>query len=190
MTGKTHRVVGLASATTYLVYSAPVVGYSPATFATILVGAYFASLIPDLDRSTADFWSNLPMGKTVGKIVDPLIKHRNISHSILGVLLFSLFVYSTLNSFPNYWGIEIRISFIAIVIAYCSHLLADMFTVDGIPLFYPIKRPLGIPPKPFHGARILTGEWFENLIIFPLVDIYFVAIIIVNWQIISKIIYK
>lgn len=189
MTGKTHRVIGLATAVTYLI-SATTPEYSPATFGTVLVGAYFASLIPDLDRSTADFWENLPMGKTVGKIVDPLIKHRNISHSLLGTLIFILATYIIIDSFPSYWGVNNEIAFISISLAYISHLLADMFTVDGIPLFYPSKRAFGIPPKPFDGIRILTGKWFENLVLFPLVDIYFVAIIVIKWQDIKTIIFK
>lgn len=189
MTGKTHRVLGLAGATTYFLCASPA-EYSPATFGVVLVGAYFASLIPDLDRSTADFWENLPMGKTVGKIVDPLIKHRNISHSLLGTLIFVLAAFLIIDSFPEYWGINENIAFISISLAYISHLLADMFTVNGIPLFYPVKRPFGLPPKPFDGVRIFTGKWFENLILFPLIDIYFVAIIIIKWQDIKTIIFK
>lgn len=189
MTGKTHRVIGLASVTTYFLSSSNL-EYSPATFGVVLVGAYFASLIPDLDRSTADFWENLPLGRTVGKVVDPLIKHRNISHSILGLAGFAILIFFLLKSFPTYWGVNANLALWSIIISYCSHLLADMFTVDGIPLFYPLKKPFGIPPKPFDGIRILTGQWFENLILFPAVDIYFALLIYIKWSTINLILFK
>jgi len=189
MTGKTHRILGVSAGLTYAL-SALDSQYSPATLAAVLTGSYFASLIPDLDRSTADIWDNIPLGKAVGKIVDPLIKHRNISHSLLGILIFILVSYLIIDSFPIYWGVNKDIAFVSISLAYISHLLADMFTVDGIPLFYPSRRAFGIPPRPFDGIRILTGKWFENLIIFPLIDIYLVAIILIKWQHIKTIIFK
>lgn len=189
MTGKTHRIIGITSGLTYLVaVSKP--EYSPATLGAVLVGAYFASLIPDLDQPAADIWDALPLGHTLGEAVDPFFKHRNISHSALGVILFGFLAYWLLSLCPSYWGMDTDIILRASLIAYASHLLADMFTVEGIPLLYPYHRMLGIPPKPLDGIRIMTGKWFENLVLFPAVDIWLIITVIINWDKIRRLLYK
>jgi hypothetical protein len=65
-----------------------------------------------------------------------------------------------------------------------------MLTVEGIPLFWPWRKKFGIPPKPFDGIRIETGKWFENIVIFPLVDIILIILIYSNWSTIKSLIYK
>lgn len=189
MTGKTHRIIGIATGLTYLIASARP-EYSPATLGTILVGSYFGSLIPDLDEPAAAFWNTLPFGHALGEMVDPFFRHRNLSHSLLGLGLFTILLYLLLRTFPQYWGIETTKVLIAAGLAFSSHLLADMITVEGIPLLYPWHRMLGIPPKPFQGIRIMTGKWFENLVIFPAVDIWLAMTIVLNLDKIKKIIFK
>jgi membrane-bound metal-dependent hydrolase YbcI (DUF457 family) len=79
---------------------------------------------------------------------------------------------------------------IASSIAFASHLLSDAFTIQGIPILWPWKRNFGIPPKPFHGIRIQTGQWFENLVIFPLINIILLILIYANWQTLKLLVYK
>lgn len=189
MTGKTHRIIGIAAGLTYLVASAEP-EYSPATLGFVVAGSYIASLIPDMDRPAADIWNTLPFGRTIGEIVDPFFKHRNISHSLLGLGIFGFGIYVLLGSFPDYWGIDTDIVLTASLIAMGTHLIADMFTVEGIPLLYPWHRMLGIPPKPLDGIRILTGKWFENLVIFPIVNLWLVITVIVKWDIIKSMLLK
>lgn len=189
MTGKTHRIIGIASGLSYLLYTQQP-EYSPATLAAVLVGGYFGSLLPDLDQPAADIWDNLPFGHLVGHAVDPFIKHRNISHSLLGTGLFSLVLYYILHLFPEYWGINIRVVLISTVISYFSHIAADMITEEGVPLFFPIKNMFGIPPKPFEHVRITTGKWFENFIIFPASNTWLILTIVLKWDIIKLIIFR
>ena len=189
MTGKTHRILGLVAGGSYLIFSSEP-SYQPATFGAVLVFSYFASLIPDLDQPTAEIWNNLPFGHLAGEAVDPFFKHRNLSHSLLGFGIFGFLFYLLINSFPSYWGINRDIVLFAFLISYLSHLLADIFTVEGIPLLYPWKKMLGIPPKPFDGIRIETGKWFENLVIFPLLNIFLLIIVIVNWEKIKNFLLK
>ncbi len=61
--------------------------------------------------------------------------HRNgLSHSIFGMLLYSLIVgYVSLN-----YKIERLVDFF--MIGYASHLLLDSMTKMGIPLFYPFRK--------------------------------------------------
>jgi len=189
MTGKTHRILGLAAGlTVYFTVSNP--EYSPATLAVAASGSYLFSLIPDLDQEASLFWSSLPFGHAAGKIIDPLIKHRKISHSIIGVVIFSLLLKILLHSLPDYWGVNTDLAFWPAIAAYLSHLLADMFTVEGLPLFYPFGKMIGLPPKPFDGIRIVGGQWFENLIIYPLINIYLILFLYLNFDQLKSIFLK
>lgn len=189
MTAKTHRILGLVTGGSYFFYQAEPI-YQPATFGAVLVFSYFASLIPDLDRSTAEIWDNIPLGHVAGRVVDPFIKHRNISHSLLGLFISSFLIFLLLRSFPDYWNINHNLVLISFIIAYSSHLLADMFTIEGIPLLYPWKRMFGIPPKPLEGIRIETGKWFENLVLFPILNLAIIIVIVCNFDKIKKILFK
>jgi len=189
MTGKTHRIIGLVAGGSYFL-SAVKPEYQPATLGAVIIASYLGSLMPDADDAGADIWSTLPFGHTVGKISDPILKHRNLSHSFMGLAIFGCLVYLILQSFPGYWNIAIMPVLIASVVAYTSHLLSDSFTIQGIPIFWPWKRNFGIPPKPLDGIRVETGKWFENLLLFPLLNIILFIIIWTNWETIRSYIYK
>lgn len=189
MTGRTHQILGITSGFGYYLLSSHP-AYGPATLATVIIGSHLAALLPDIDQPAADIWDSLPFGHTVGRLSNPFVKHRNISHSLLGLGLAAFILSSLLNSFPLYWGIDIKVVFLACVIAYVSHLAADMVTSEGIPLFYPYRGMMGIPPRPFDGFRILTGKWFENLVIFPLLNLVLIALVYLNWQTIRAILFK
>ena len=189
MTGKTHRIIGIIAGGSYFLATAKP-EYQPATLGAVIVASYLGSLIPDADDASADIWSTLPFGHTVGKISDPILKHRNLSHSILGIAIYLLVLFLILQSVPSYWNILIFPVLISSTVAYASHLLADALTVQGIPILWPWRRNFGIPPKPFHGIRIQTGEWFENLVIFPIINLALIIIVYSNWQTIKSLIYK
>ena len=189
MTGKTHRLIGISSALAYTI-SVIKPEYSPATVGAVLVGSYFGSLLPDIDQPAADLWDSLPFGHTASHIVDPFFKHRHISHSLLGLALATFGFYYLLSIFPEYWNINTHIVLFASVIAYGSHLLADMITIEGIPLLFPWHHMFGIPPKPLEGVRIQTGKWFENIVIFPIVNIWLWSMIIINLETIKKLLLK
>ncbi|TSC93899.1 MAG: Membrane protein containing DUF457, transmembrane [Candidatus Berkelbacteria bacterium Licking1014_85] len=189
MTGKTHQIVGISAGVGYFLYSFEP-QYSPATFGVILFGSHLFSLLPDLDRSTAKFWEFMPYGKVLGKITDPFVKHRNITHSLLGFIIIGFLLQLLLQKFPEYWGINIHAVFISILVAYASHIVCDCLTVEGVPLFFPLKTRVGFPPFPFDGARIMTGKWFENLIIFPIINIVLISLMYFNWQEIRTILFK
>ena len=189
MTGKSHQIIGLTSGlTTYLILSQPT--YNPATFAWVMVISSIAAILPDIDQPTAKIWNSLPFGRIMGELVNPFLEHRNLTHSIGGYVLISWLVYWLLSLAPSYWGINTQLIFISFLVSYGSHLLADMVTVQGIPLFFPSQRMLGIPPRPFQGMRIETGGWFENLIVFPIVNAALIAVLIVEWPIITRILFN
>jgi len=189
MTGRTHQILGLTvGLAAYFAASAP--QYSPATLAAVGIFSSIGGLLPDIDQSASEIWHTIPLGHAAAKIVDPFLEHRNITHSLLGMILAGIGLFFLLKLFPDYWGIDTYMILIVTEAAYASHLLADSVTVEGIPLFWPVGWMVGIPPKPFEGMRIMTGKWFENLIIFPLIYITFAILIINSWPVIKTILFK
>ena len=51
------------------------------------------------------------------------------------------------------------------MLGFVSHLFTDMFTRDGIPLFFPLSYKIGIPP--LRSLRLKTGGLAEKSFIFP-----------------------
>ena len=189
MTGKTHQVIGqTVGLATFLALSGG--GYNPATLAFTVVVSSVAALLPDIDQSSSSLWHVVPMGHAAGEVVDPFIKHRNISHSILGTAIVGGIIYWLTTIMPSYWDVNGVIITWVFIASYLSHLITDMITVEGIPLFFPYQKMFGIPPKPFQGIRIVTGKWFENLVIFPIVDATLLIVIFSNWSEIHSTLFK
>jgi len=189
MTGKTHQIFGLTvGLATFFAVADPT--YAPATLGTVFVFSYLGALLPDIDNAASDIWHTIPFGHHAGKIIDPFLGHRAITHSVIGTILACTGIFFLLKLFPSYWGINTDIVLICAAASYISHILADSFTVEGIPLFWPTKWKIGIPPYPFDGIRIMTGKWFESLIIFPLVNLGLILLIVSRWSIIKLILFK
>ena len=122
MLSHTHAIGGVASL--YLLHR---LGYMhPGVADYVVVSA--AALLPDVDHSSS------VLGKRT-KIFS-FLKHRGLTHSILGVALLYLILYQIgLNFYP-------QISpFIPYILLGCaSHILLDMLTPSGVALFYPFKK--------------------------------------------------
>jgi len=189
MLGRTHQIIGLAAGIATYLYLQPS-GYQPATVAAVVVVSHFAALLPDIDQPLSDFWRSIPTGRYLGRIANLFLEHRNLTHSLLGVLLVALGLTFLGNHTPAEWSINVQMVRAAGLAAYVSHLLADMVTVEGIPLLFPNQHMYGIPPRPFQGVRIITGKWFENLVVFPLANVLLVTLVWVNWDLISGLLLK
>jgi len=189
MTGKTHQIIGIgAGLGSYLVYAHPV--YGPATLAWVSVVSSIGALLPDIDSPAARIWQGLPFfGHIAEEALNPVLQHRNITHSLLGFGLISYLIYRLGLHIPGYWGLDVPKIEIAFFLAYGSHLVADAITVQGIPLFFPNQHMFGFPPHPFQGIRIETGKWFENFIVFPLVNVALAVLIWLHWGLITTILF-
>jgi inner membrane protein len=150
-------------------------------FSTIL-----GSSVPDLDTPTGGLWHKIPAGSIISRIVHPAFigGHRHLSHSIIGIGIFTGLFYLLLKLIHLDPVIQ-NFNFImqAFVVGYIAHIFADMFTEEGVPLLFPFDYHFGIPPNPFEKVRIKTGHWFENLIVYPLVNL---AIFLVVYIYIKK----
>ena len=191
MTGKTHQIAGVTAGLGFLLISAPP-QYQPATLAAVLVGSSFAALLPDVDQPASVIWDKIPfVGHVAGHVAEEAtFGHRNLTHSLLGFVLMGGLLFWLLSSFPEYWGVNTTIVFISMMLSYAVHLFADAFTVQGIPLLWPWHRNFGIPPKPLDGIRIETGQWFENLILFPILNLFLLLLIFFNWSEIKMFLFK
>lgn len=115
----------------------------------------FASLLPDIDHTKS----------IIGKVFFPLAKfldvrfgHRTLTHSLTSLIPLTLLVLflelNILNPYFNLVGANYSLIFF---FAYLSHLILDMLTVSGIPLFYPfLKNPCVIPANP--NLRFRSGD--------------------------------
>lgn len=116
-----------------------------------------ASLLPDIDHTKS----------IVGKMFFPIARainrkygHRTITHSLI-VLIGLTAVISGFQSayFPSIKAAQV------FGLAYGSHIVFDMMTVQGVPLFYPFKKnPCVLPGNP--EMRLRTNSIRQETMVF------------------------
>jgi inner membrane protein len=118
-----------------------------------------ASLLPDIDTP-----KTLP-GKALFPFAVYLNRrfgHRTITHSIV----FLFFIILLLVFFSRIFNINHNYTRI-VIFAIISHLILDMLTIQGIPLFYPFRRnPCVLPADPAY--RLSTGNPRSEIIVFTI----------------------
>lgn len=110
----------------------------------------FASLLPDIDHTKS----------IIGKLFFPIAKyldknfgHRTITHSLTFFVPLTLVVAFVERSFISSNLVYTYI----FLFGFLSHLILDMLTVQGIPLFYPfLRNPCVVPANPSY--RIRSGN--------------------------------
>lgn len=117
----------------------------------LLTATIICSLLPDIDHPKS------PIGiifYPLAKWLDKNYGHRTITHSLffLGTGTTIMYILSTFQ--PISFSTEYAIIFFFAVL---SHLITDMVTVQGVPLFYPIRRnPCVIPGN--RDYRLISGK--------------------------------
>lgn len=180
MTFKTHLSTGLLfSAIVFLLIEK--IQLAPALVLVLILATLLGASTPDLDTPTGGLWQKIPAGSIISRIVHPAFigGHRHLSHSILGIGIFYFLFWLLLRSLSpdSLFMIPDSQVMLAFALGYASHLVADLFTEAGVPLFFPLSYHFGIPPDPFGRVRIKTGRWFENLIVYPLVNISIIFVV-------------
>lgn len=173
MTGATHRLGGIAAGMIGAQVMFPQGAKTEIIIATI-TGAVLGSLIPDIDNSRSSISRKVPVISIVISLFQSLIRgasammpskerktvrgmvaHRGITHSLLMVVLTTIFLMTI-----GRLGLANQISVypyfsLGIILGVLSHLILDMLA-GGVPLFCPITNTrIAI-------ARIKTGglgEW-------------------------------
>lgn len=118
--------------------------------------AFFA-VLPDVDHTKS------PVGKAffpLAKYLDKKFGHRTITHSLICYVFLILFV-GTIERIVS----DKRVITSIFIWAYGSHLILDMITKQGVPLFYPFKKnPCVIPANP--DFRFRSSDFKTETIIF------------------------
>ena len=191
MEGHSHVIVALAGgvvADSFLHISGPelttggLAALPASTLVSILAvkGLYYGAvaiggLTPDIDNARST------LGKRLGWISKETMHefgHRTITHSLIGLaiwtglgfgiqqlivhLLSGHLIGSELNVVENS-----KIVWLGLVLGYILHLFGDSLTEEGIPIFWPNKWHLGIPP--IRGLRFRAGSWVEPVVVWLLV---------------------
>lgn len=94
-----------------------------------------------------------------------MTKHRGLMHTLLMPAI--LFFATTASSAPIW-----RDTFLGLTVGYCSHLIADMLTVEGCPVLFPLSK---------NNIRILklqtknASTWLAALILaaLPVIVVYY-----------------
>jgi len=81
---------------------------------------------------------------------------------------------------PIMSNIQVDIVWWAFMIGMLSHLVMDSFTKEGVPWLLPIPIKFGFPP--LRRFRITTGKWGENFVMFPLLIVFAVALVGLNYH--------
>ncbi len=116
-----------------------------------------ASLLPDIDHTKS----------IIGKCFYPIAKainrkygHRTITHSLIVLIALTALV----SAFQAAYFPDIKIAQV-FGLAYGSHILFDMMTIQGVPLFYPFKKnPCVLPGNP--EMRIRTSSIRQESMVF------------------------
>lgn len=165
MTGRTHDLAAFTLLTATVAYF-PLQEMTLATGIVAFTANMLGALAPDIDQTTSSIWGKVRFGRILSGIISPLFgKHRFVSHSILGIIIFAIGVRFLLNIIGNVLIVDMDVVWAAFMIGFISHLLTDMITRDGVPLFFPLPLRIGIPPV--RSLRIKTKGFVEKSIIFP-----------------------
>ncbi|MEK7802589.1 MAG: metal-dependent hydrolase [Pseudomonadota bacterium] len=170
MTSRTHDAFAFATLVTVAAFYPPQ-NMSVMTLIFAIIAADIGALIPDMDTAGNRLWELLPQGQKVGKVLRHIFfKHRTITHSIIGVFAIYKFLEWLLPKITNEAFVDSNVILASVMIGIFSHLLSDSLTEEGVPLLFPLRIAFGIPP--IRKIRIKTGQWFENLVVFPGVWLY------------------
>ena len=148
MNATTHAVFGVAA----LAGAALVTGAEPPAY--VYPAAVTAAWLPDVDNPRSTLGNGLsrlrnpalnllsrPLSwalRTTSFVLVRTVGHRTMTHSLVGVFFFSLTVWLLLRGFPNL--------VLALVAGYASHILADALNTRGVPLFWPVGKPIRLLP--------------------------------------------
>ena len=144
----THAVFGVAA----LAGVALVAGVEPPAY--VYPAAVAAAWLPDVDNPRSTLGNGLSRSKnpvlnlvsrplswalrTTSFLLVRTVGHRTLTHSFVGVLIFALPVWLLLGAFPNLT--------LALVVGYASHVLADALNTRGVPLLWPLGKPIRLVP--------------------------------------------
>ena len=95
-----------------------------------------------------------------------IVGHRTLAHSLLGVALFALLSWLVLGAYPNL--------LLALVAGYASHIFADALNTRGVPLLWPLGRPMRLLPGGIRSGGAVELVVALGVLGFALCELYLV----------------
>jgi inner membrane protein len=92
------------------------------------------------------------------------VGHRTLTHSLLGVAIFTLLARLLLGGYPNL--------FLALVAGYASHVFADALNTRGVPLLWPMGRPFRFLPGGLRSGGAVEFVVALGVFAFALCELY------------------
>lgn len=137
MRGKSHLISGITTGfvTAAFTFSGSFVGAGAAVCASAI-----GSLIPDIDLPTSAVGRCL---KPISFLVNKMFGHRTITHAAIWVVPLLILYFNLSHITAGMPDIAINIingAMLGYISGFCCHLIGDMLTKGGIPLFYPFSR--------------------------------------------------
>jgi inner membrane protein len=170
----THAVFGVAA----LAGAALLTGTEPPAYAYPVAVA--AAWLPDVDnpRSTLGNGLSRQESPALNTLTRPLswalrttsfalartVGHRTLTHSLLGVALFTLLARLLLGGYPNLS--------LALVAGYASHVFADALNTRGVLLLWPVGRPFRLLPGGIRSGGAVEFAVALGVFAFALCELY------------------
>ena len=116
-------------------------------------GAVVGSIFPDIDHNGSYIGRRV---KPLSKLINTAFGHRGATHSPFLIVLFTsiLYLLNKLIWLDSSFSILIAGLFIGMI----SHVLLDLITKEGVPLFYPLNK------EKISLIGITTGGFVESII--------------------------
>ena len=168
--GRTHALLGISSL--WLLTLVPPACLT-ANYGVLAACAAFGALVPDLDAAESKI-KHLQLGGVKPFLLPSVamnreLGHRGALHSLVGWALFAVL------TFPLIGGCDWQ-PWVALLLGYGSHLMGDLCTVRGVPIFYPNPKRQSLLPKPL---RFATGSLVEEAL-FALITLTALALLLAH----------
>ncbi len=147
---------------TSITVGAAIAAYSSIPFTlSYTVGVMIGSLLPDIDEPNS-YVGRRSFG--IAKTMKKVFGHRGMTHSLVALLIMAYLLLRTSDSF----------FFMGIIIGYALHILEDLFSMQGVPLFWPFrKKKIRLPIHYRTGGSIEKIIYYAAIAIFVYIIIYY-----------------
>lgn len=161
MLARAHSLCSIAIVEAGLLATHHLVTNRPVPLLIMLAATGVGALLPDVDQHNSTASRNSPINFSF------FFRHRGITHTIVGWIVFSVILYYLMNYFriiplnaaifSDDWGCL----WLGLVVGYILHLIEDGFSRGGINWLWPLtKKPLKLWP------HYKVGGKFENFLTF------------------------
>ena len=172
MNNKTHKIGGVCSGliASTLLFSNNFGVEGLLSSALIVSGATIGSLAPDIDHPESKVGRKFLL-KPISIFINKIFGHRTITHSVVTSMFMTVMLLSSTLLFtgvPNFIYSNLIVGF---CVGWFSHLLLDLLTVKGIPVFYPFIK------KKYNLLKFKTNkdEEFVSILVILITGISMVA---------------